>query len=470
VPAADLLRSLTHAIGGGAVLAPGEATAPYLRERRGLFQGQAAAVVRPADTAGVAATVRICREHGAAVVPVGGNTGLCGGAVGAADSVLLSLERLDRIRDVDAEGFTLTAEAGCTLATVQRAADGAGRLFPLSYAAEAECQIGGNLATNAGGMNVVRYGNARDLVLGVEVVLADGRVWDGLRRLRKDNSGYDLKDLFIGAEGTLGIITAAVLKLFPAPRHRATALLALDDPAAAVALLARLRAASGDAVTTCELMGRTPLAFALEHGRGCSEPFAAAHPWYLLVELTSSRRRDDLPGLLGEALDAPDAPLREWRLAADAATAAAFWRLRNGIPEAQKGAGASIKNDISVPVSRVPALIEEAGQAVAERAPGVRICAFGHVGDGNIHFNLTRPEDGDDEAFLARWAELTRCVHDVALRLGGSFAAEHGIGRLKPAEVSRLKDPVEQDLMHALKSALDPADRLNPGKVVPPRP
>lgn len=467
--AGDLLETLTDALGADAVLRPGSAMAPYLRERRGLYQGRAAAVVRPADTAAVAAAVRLCREHGAAVVPQGGNTGLCGGAVGDADAVLLSLERLDRIRRVDAEDFTLTADAGCTLAAVQQAAADAGRLFPLSYAAEAECQIGGNLATNAGGMNVLRYGNARDLVLGIEVVLADGRVWNGLRRLRKDNSGYDLKDLFIGAEGTLGIITAAVLKLFPQPRHRATALLALDDPAAAVTLLARLREASGDAVTTCELMGRTPLAFALDYGEGCVEPFDAAYPWYLLVELTSSRRHDDLPGLLADALDAPNAAVREWRLAASAGEAAAFWHLRNSIPGAQKGAGASIKNDVSVPVSRVPALIEEAGRAVAARAPGVRICAFGHVGDGNIHFNLTRPEDGDDDAFLARWEELTRCVHDVTVQLEGSFAAEHGIGRLKPAEVARLKDPVEQELMRALKAALDPADRLNPGKVVPPR-
>lgn len=467
MPAADLLRSLTRELGTDAVLLPGDAMAPYLRERRGLFEGQAIAVVRPADTAGVATAVGLCAEHGAAVVPQGGNTGLCGGAVADTGAVVLSLERLNRIRSVDADDFTLTAEAGCTLAAVQRAAAGAGRLFPLSYAAEAECQIGGNLATNAGGMNVLRYGNARDLVLGLEVVLADGRVWHGLRRLRKDNSGYDLKDLFIGAEGTLGIITAAVLKLFPAPRHRATALAALDDPQAAVALLGVLRAGSGDAITTCELMGRTPLGFALAYEAGCHDPFPEPHPWYLLVELTSSREHDDLAGLLATTLGAPGAPVRAWRVARDADEAADFWQLRNRIPAAQKGAGASIKNDVSVPVSRVPALIERASAAVAELDPQARICAFGHVGDGNIHFNISQPEGADPAAFLARWETFTRCVHDVTVALDGSFAAEHGVGRLKPGEVARLKDPVEQSLMRSLKAALDPEDRLNPGKVIP---
>ncbi|WP_159299366.1 FAD-binding oxidoreductase [Spiribacter sp. SSL99] len=464
-----MIETLRQQLGDAAVIAPGPAMAGYLEERRGLFaQRPAQAVVRPADTRGVATCVRIAAEYGAGIVPQGGNTGLCGGAATThPDGLILSLERLDRIRAVDADNFTLTAEAGCTLSALHTAAADVGRLFPLSYAAENDCQIGGNLATNAGGMNVLRYGNARDLALGLEVVLADGRIWDGLRTLRKDNSGYDLKDLFIGAEGTLGIITAASLKLFPAVRERATAIVGLDSATAAVSLFARLRAASGDTITSCELMGRGPLSLALEHAADCHEPLPERFPWYLLVELTSSAPAA-LDSRLEQALQADDAGAGDYRIAPDAATAADFWRLRNSIPGAQKGAGASIKNDVSVPVADIPAFIEAASAAVTEACPGVRPCAFGHIGDGNIHFNLTRPVATSDEAFLAQWGALTRRVHDIAMQYRGSFAAEHGVGQLKPGEVARLKSPVEQDLMRQLKAAFDPADRLNPGKVVPP--
>ncbi|KAF0284566.1 hydroxyacid dehydrogenase [Spiribacter roseus] len=465
-----MIETLRQQLGDAAVIAPGPAMAGYLEERRGLFaQRPAQAVVRPADTRGVATCVRIAAEYGAGIVPQGGNTGLCGGAATThPDGLILSLERLDRIRAVDADNFTLTAEAGCTLSALHTAAADVGRLFPLSYAAENDCQIGGNLATNAGGMNVLRYGNARDLALGLEVVLADGRIWDGLRTLRKDNSGYDLKDLFIGAEGTLGIITAASLKLFPAVRERATAIVGLDSATAAVSLFARLRAASGDTITSCELMGRGPLGLALEHAADCHEPLPERFPWYLLVELTSSAPAAALDTRLEQALQADDAGAGDYRIAPDAATAADFWRLRNSIPGAQKGAGASIKNDVSVPVADIPAFIEAASAAVTEACPGVRPCAFGHIGDGNIHFNLTRPVATSDEAFLAQWGTLTRRVHDIAMQYRGSFAAEHGVGQLKPGEVARLKSPVEQDLMRQLKAAFDPADRLNPGKVVPP--
>ncbi|PYZ99502.1 hydroxyacid dehydrogenase [Gammaproteobacteria bacterium 2W06] len=465
-----MIETLRQQLGDAAVIAPGPAMAGYLEERRGLFaQRPAQAVVRPADTRGVATCVRIAAEYGAGIVPQGGNTGLCGGAATThPDGLILSLERLDRIRAVDPDNFTLTAEAGCTLSALQAAAADVGRLFPLSYAAENDCQIGGNLATNAGGMNVLRYGNARDLALGLEVVLADGRIWDGLRTLRKDNSGYDLKDLFIGAEGTLGIITAASLKLFPAVRERATAIVGLDSATAAVSLFARLRAASGDTITSCELMGRGPLGLALEHAADCHEPLPERFPWYLLVELTSSAPAAALDTRLEQALQADDAGAGDYRIAPDAATAADFWRLRNSIPGAQKGAGASIKNDVSVPVADIPAFIEAASAAVTEACPGVRPCAFGHIGDGNIHFNLTRPVATSDEAFLAQWGPLTRRVHDIAMQYRGSFAAEHGVGQLKPGEVARLKSPVEQDLMRQLKAAFDPADRLNPGKVVPP--
>jgi len=466
----SLINALREPLGDDAVIPPGRAMDGYLAERRGRFTRRPVqAVVRPADTRAVATTLRIAAEYGVGIVPQGGNTGLCGGAAAThPDVLILSLERLNRIRALEPDNFTLTAEAGCTLSALQNAAADANRLFPLSYAAENECQIGGNLATNAGGMNVLRYGNARDLALGLEVVLADGRIWDGLRTLRKDNSGYDLKDLFIGAEGTLGIITAASLKLFPAVRERATALIGVNSVPAALEQFARLRSASGDTLTSCELMGREPLALALEHAADCHEPLAASFPWYLLVELTSSATGAGLDTRLARALSADDAGVGDYRIAPDAATAADFWRLRNAIPGAQKGAGASIKNDVSVPVAAIPAFIEAATAAVLDACPGVRPCVFGHIGDGNIHFNLTRPVAMSDAAFLAQWEALTRRVHDIAMDYRGSFAAEHGVGQLKPGEVARLKSPAEQDLMRQLKTAFDPADRLNPGKVVPP--
>ncbi|TVO61366.1 FAD-binding oxidoreductase [Spiribacter vilamensis] len=467
----EIISAIQQRLGEEAVITPGPGMDPYLTERRGLFAGnRARAVVRPADTEAVATVMQMATEHGVGVVPRGGNTGLCGGAAADdnADVILLSLERLNRIRRVDADNFTLTAEAGCLLSDLQAAAAGAERLFPLSYAAENDCQIGGNLATNAGGMNVLRYGNARDLALGLEVVLADGRIWDGLRGLRKDNSGYDLKDLFIGAEGTLGIITAATLKLFPPVRERATAIVGLNSAAAAVSLFGRLRADSGDTITSCELMGREPLSLAIAHGTGCAEPLTTSYPWYLLIDLTSSARDAALDRRLEDALSGTAEGIGDYRIATDSTMAADFWRLRNSIPGAQKGAGASIKNDVSVPVADIPAFIEAASAAVIEACPGVRPCPFGHIGDGNIHFNLTRPTTMTDAAFLEQWAPLTRRVHDIAMAYSGSFAAEHGVGQLKPGEVARLKSPVEQDLMRRLKTAFDPDDRLNPGKVVPP--
>lgn len=470
-PVPTVFRQL---LGDAGVVEPGDASAAYLAERRGLFADRSvAAVVRPGSTDEVAAVLRQSATDGLAVIPQGGNTGLCGGAAPGTDTegtIVLSLERLNTIRAVDAENFSLTAEAGCTLSAVQQAAAAVDRLFPLSYAAEADCQIGGNLATNAGGMNVLRYGNARELALGLEVVLADGQVWDGLRALRKDNSGYDLRDLFIGAEGTLGIITAATLRLYPAVRERATCIVGLDDVASAVALFARLRAESGDTITSCELMGRMPLETAIAYAPDCHEPLPAQHPWYLLVELSSSARDGDLARRLERALAESRDGVGDYRIASNADQAADFWRLRNRIPEAQKSAGASIKNDISVPIADMPAFLQAASEAVIARCEGVRICAFGHIGDGNIHFNLTQPAGMEPSVFLAQWERLTQAVHDVVMGFRGSFAAEHGVGQLKPGEVARLKDPVEQSLMRSLKAALDPDNRLNPGKVVPPGP
>ena len=467
-----LLTRLAELIGDRYLITDPALQSRYLAERRGLYRGRARAVVLPADTQAVAAVLRACAEAKAVVVPQGGNTGLCGGATPdeSGNDIILSLERLNRIRAVDADDFTLVAEAGCTLASVQRAAATHERLFPLGYAAEELCQIGGNLATNAGGMNVLRYGNTRDLTLGVEVVLADGSIWNGLNQLRKDNSGYDLKDLFIGSEGTLGVITAAVFRLFPKPRHHITALVGLPSAEAAVALLAELRAATGDALTAFEFMARTAVEFSVRHGTGCREPFAERYPWYVVTDVTSSRLRDDLELLLTDALGSARGAgiLGDWRLGATAAERAELWAIRSAIPGAQRHEGVSIKQDVSVPVSRIPAFLGAADRAVTERLPGIRPCAFGHVGDGNIHYNLSQPTGMDPERFRARWGEFNRLVHDIVRDFGGSFAAEHGVGRLKPGEVARLKSPVEVELMRRIKHALDPDARLNPGKLVPP--
>ena len=467
----NAITALQKTLGANNVLSTPGAMAPYLQERRGRFTGhRVAAVLTPGSTTEVAAAVQQCRTLQLNVIPQGGNTGLCGGAAALSHdphSVIVSLERLNKIRVLDAENFTLTAEAGCRLSALQDAAAAADRLFPLSYAAEHDCQIGGNLATNAGGMNVLRYGNARELALGLEVVLADGQIWHGLTGLRKDNSGYDLRDLFIGSEGTLGIITAATLKLFPALRCQATAIIGLADMADAVRLFAHLRQASGDTITSAEGMSRQALGFAVDYAPDCHEPLPAPHAWYLLIELGSGAAAVDLSKRLERAL-AVASDAGDYRVARSADEAADFWRLRNSIPGAQKGAGASIKNDISVPISTLPAFIEAASAAIEDRCEGVRLCPFGHIGDGNLHFNLSQPENMSAETFLARWEELAGVVNDIVMRHQGSFAAEHGVGQLKPNEVSRLKDSVELSLMRAIKTALDPEGRLNPGKVIPP--
>ena len=469
-PSADLIRRIRAVVGDKGCITDPEAIAPHLEEPRGLFHGRAAVLVRPARTDEVAAVVRLCAESGTAIVPQGGNTGLVGAAVPHAHGgeILLNLARMDRVRALDPDNDTITVEAGCILAKVQAAAAEADRLFPLSLAAEGSCQIGGNLSTNAGGTGVLRYGNARALVLGLEVVLPDGRVWDGLGALRKDNTGYDLKQLFIGAEGTLGIITAAVLRLFPRPRQVATALAGLADPASAVALLRRARAAVGEDITAIELMPRIAIAMTLAHIPGAVDPFSAPHDWYALIALSSARTGDGLRGDFETLVTAAheDGLVDDAVIAASEAQTRALWALREGIPEAQKFEGASIKHDVSLPLSRVAAFIEEASRRVVAACPGTRPVAFGHVGDGNIHFNLSQPEDADPYDFLAQWEPMNRIVHDLAIEMGGSFSAEHGIGQLKRAELRRYKPAVALDLMRALKSALDPDDIMNPGKVL----
>ena len=467
--AAPLLATLRAIVGEANVLTSDADVAPYLTDWRGRYHGTARAVVRPATTAEVAAVVRCCVEHEAPLVPQGGNTGLCGGATPRSDSgeVVVSLARMNRVRALDPDNATLTVEAGVPLARVQEAADEAGLLFPLSLAAEGSCTIGGNLATNAGGTAVLRYGNARELLLGVEVVLADGRVWDGLKGLRKDNTGYDLKQLFVGSEGTLGIITAAVLKLFPKPRTSATALVALADVAAAVALLGALRRSLGDRLTGFELVSAECIALTRKHFPALPDPLPG-RPWYALVQADDAASASELP----EQIEAALASAVEQRLALDAtlarsaAQAGELWALRERIPEAQRLEGSNIKHDISLPVSRIPAFLAQARVELDAAFPGVRYVVFGHLGDGNLHYNLSPRAGSGAGASSDETARANRIVHDLVARSGGSFSAEHGIGQMKRGELERYKSAVELDLMRRIKRALDPGAVLNPGKVV----
>jgi len=446
--------------------------APFLAEERGLYRGAARLVVRPGSTEEVAAVVRVCADAHLPIVPQGGNTGLVGGAVPWEDgrAIVLSLQRMNRVRAIDPLDHTITVEAGCILAEVQKAAEQVDRLFPLSLGAEGSCQIGGNLSTNAGGIAVLRYGNMRDLTLGLEVVLPDGEVLDALRSLRKDNTGYDLKQLFIGAEGTLGIITAATLKLFPRPREVETAFLGLDRVEDAMALFARARAASGDQLTAFELIPRIGLEIAMRHVSAVSDPLGSPQPWYALLDVSSSQSdsglRRSLEEFLSEALAA--GLVKDGVVAASTAQARDLWRIREAMVEGQKYEGGSIKHDVSVPVSRVADFITRASGAATARLPGIRPLAFGHVGDGNIHFNLSQPPGADTKVFLARRAEFNHIVHDLARALNGSISAEHGIGRLKREELPRYKSSIELALMRRLKQALDPDDLMNPGKILPP--
>ncbi|HLK84734.1 MAG TPA: FAD-binding oxidoreductase [Xanthobacteraceae bacterium] len=449
-----------------AVTNPAE-QAPYLVEGRGLYHGSTPLVLRPGSVEEVAAVMRLAYESATPIVPQGGNTGLVGGQIPLHGEVVLSLTRLDRIREVDALSDTMTCEAGVVLAKAQAAAAAADRLFPLSLGAEGSCTIGGNLSTNAGGTSAFAFGVARDLVLGVEVVLADGRVLNALNKLKKDNTGYDLKNLFIGAEGTLGIITAAVLKLFPAPKSVETAFVGVPSPQAAVKLLALMQERTNRTATSFELMCRLAVDFALSHGHGVRDPLDETHPWYVLLELASATPQD-LRTALEEALETA----MERSLVNDAAVAdnvehrRAFWRLREILPEAQKGEGGSIKHDISVPVAAVPDFLQDAGEAVEALIPGSRPVPFGHLGDGNIHYNVSQPVGADTRAFLARWDEMNEAVHRVVRKFGGSISAEHGIGVMKRNLLAQVKDPVAFELMGMLKRTLDPKDILNPGKVV----
>ncbi|MGH7043687.1 MAG: FAD-binding oxidoreductase [Acetobacteraceae bacterium] len=470
-PIPRLLEALRTALGPTGLLTDPADTVAYVEDWRRLYHGRTPAVVRPADTAGVAATLRLCAAAGVPVVPQGGNTSMVGGATPDANGgqLVLSLARLNRVRAVDPRDLTMTLEAGVTLKAAQTAAADAGCLLGLSISSEGSAQIGGVLATNAGGNNTVRYGNARDLVLGLEVVLADGQVWNGLRRLRKDNTGYALRQLFVGSEGTLGVITAAVLKLAPRPRETAVALCAVASVEAALDLFGRFQAHDPGAVSAFEYMSGAGVGFVLKHIPGASLPLASPAAHYVLVELATPRTGAGLRAGLETVLEAA----LEAGLVTDAAIAesdaqrAALWRLREEHSEAQKREGASVKNDVSVPVSAVPAFIAEATAACTALMPRIRAVPFGHMGDGNIHFNLEQPEDADPAWFLAQDHAIMDTVNAVVRRFDGSFSAEHGVGQLKPYMMPDWRGGAELDAMRRIKAALDPGGILNPGKVLP---
>ncbi|SLN35766.1 FAD-binding oxidoreductase [Oceanibacterium hippocampi] len=466
---AALIQRLSDIVGPGGALTEPADVEPHVVEWRDLYRGRTPLVLRPGSTEEVSRILALCNETRTPVVPQGGNTSLVGGSIpfDGNDEVVLSLSRMNRVLEIDPLNDTMLVEAGTVLANIQQAADDADRLFPLRIGSEGSCQIGGNLSTNAGGVAVLRYGNARDLVLGLEVVLADGRVWNGLRGLRKDNTGYDLKQLFVGAEGTLGVITRAVLKLYPKPKAQRTAFVAVPGVRPALDLFSLARGIAGDRLTAFELMPRIALDMVRKNVPGVTDPLQGRHPWYVLLELSAARESDMgtmAEDLLAEAME--KGLVVDATIAASERQSKALWHIREEISGAQKPEGGSIKHDISVPVSKMAEFIERADAAVAALIPGVRSVAFGHVGDGNVHYNPLQPAGADKAAFLARWQEVNDLVHGIAHDLGGSISAEHGLGRMKREEILRYKSDVEMAMMRSLKATLDPNGILNPGKTI----
>jgi FAD/FMN-containing dehydrogenase len=465
-----LIARFAAIVGAAHVLTGANDKEPYLVEWRGYYHGRTPAVVRPGSAQEIAAILKLANETGTPIVPQGGNTGLVGAQIPdeSGNEIVLSLERLNRIRGVDADGATVVAEAGVVLERLHEAAERVGLLFPLSLSSEGSCRIGGNISTNAGGTQVLSYGNTRSLVLGLEVVLPTGEIWDGLRGLIKDNSGYDLKQLFIGAEGTLGIITAAVLKLFPRPTGQTAAFAAVDGPKEALTLLKHARKRAGSSLTAFELIPRIAIDMLLKHLPGARDPLASPHPWYVLMEVSSGSGEADAHELalrsLGDAL--AEGTVADAAISSSLAQAQEFWRMRHAISEIQKHEGASIKHDVSVPVERVPELIKRGAAAVAQIVPGVRPVPFGHLGDGNIHFNFSQPLGADGKAYFARAPEVHETVHRIVAELGGSIAAEHGVGRYKRKLLQSVKSEVELEMMRKLKRTFDPNSILNPGRVI----
>ncbi|HEY3852672.1 MAG TPA: FAD-binding oxidoreductase [Steroidobacteraceae bacterium] len=466
----ETLAELKAAAGDGGWLDSSGDLSAYTVDFRRLYRGATPLVLLPRTVDQVARIMAICHRGDVGVVPHGGNTGYCGGATPdeSNSQIVLAMKRLNRVRHIDPANDSMILEAGCTLAEAHAAAGSQDRMFPLTLGSQGTAQIGGNLSTNAGGTAVLRYGMMRDLVLGLEVVLADGRVLSGLKSLRKDNTGYDVKSLFIGAEGTLGIITAACLKLFPMPRDSATALVGIESAHRALELLGHLKRAAGDGLTTFELMPRFAVELTVEHIPGVANPLDQGAPWYVLAELTSPNPQQRLGELLSDTLQQAAAAgvVLDAAIATSIARSQAMWKLRESIPEAQRRHGASLKHDVSVPVSRIPELIERGSELVRQLAPEGDVVSYGHAGDGNLHFNVSQRPDAPGDAFLARAKPLESAMYDLVESLGGSISAEHGIGRLKARELAERADPGELSVMHAVKHALDPKGILNPGKVL----
>lgn len=465
-----LIERFSAIVGEKNALTAPEDLAAYLVEQRDLYHGRTPLVLRPGSTEEVAAIMKLASETKTPVVPQGGNTGLVGGQQpdesGAA--IILSLGRMNRIRNLDTVGNLVTLEAGVILKNLQEAAEKAGRLFPLSLGAEGSCQIGGNLGSNAGGTAVLAYGNMRELCLGLEVVLPTGEILNDLRYVKKDNTGYDLKDLFIGSEGTLGVITAAVLKIFPQPKGKGVAYAGLRNPEDVLRLFQLATEHAGPSLTGFELMPRVGVEFTVRHVDGVRDPLESPHDWYVLIDISSTRSEEDarttLETILTEAFE--NDIIQDAAIGESVAQAQSFWKMREEMSWAQKPEGGSIKHDISVPVASIPAFIHEANATTLEMIPGARIVCFGHIGDGNLHYNVSQPVGADKEAFLARWHELNHRIHMIVASYTGSISAEHGIGQLKREELAFFKQDVALDLMRRIKSAFDPAGIMNPGKVL----
>ncbi|MBB6482938.1 FAD-binding oxidoreductase [Rhizobium lusitanum] len=469
-PSSDLLDRFAAIVGEKHTVRDQAEIAPHLVENRGLYHGASPMLLKPGSVDEVSAILKLASETGAAIVPQTGNTGLVGGQTpreGGSD-IILSLERMNRIRDIDPVGNTIVVDGGCILAEVHKAAAEHGRMFPLSLGSEGSCRIAGNLSTNAGGTAVLAYGNMRQLCLGLEVVLPTGEIWNGLRRLKKDNTGYDLRDLFIGAEGTLGVITGAVLKLFPQPLGHQVAFAGLQSVDDALTLFKNASSLCGTALTGFELMPRIGVEFTARHIPGVRDPLETAHPWYVLIDISTSDSAETaermMTALLEQGYEA--GLIQDATIASSEAQQQAIWHMRESMSDAQKPEGGSIKHDVSVPVAQIPQFMAEAEKAVVAAMPGARVCAFGHMGDGNIHYNISQPVGADKAEFIGHWREMNKIVHGLVLQHGGSISAEHGIGQLKRDELASIRSDIEIDLMRRIKTAFDPAGIMNPGKVL----